>query len=896
MKKSLLALFVIMAMIASVVPLGVAAVSETSESGITSADQDIYIVEFVTFPGTAVASLALASIGTVPRPANDPTRRMYDFAGWYTDSTFSTVWNFATQQVSQPLTRIYARWEYVGAIVGQTVTPAALSWHARLNTTHYVHGWANVDSGFGDNLVQYAESFVRFNLSDDDVYAIRNDASFSAAFVANANAHVAGIRFRLLANPGERLHYFATQPQIGGNQPWLGGSTLAGTGLYYRMPGAGSLSGNFTSEQSSAPSELLAHGWSAQAVEVDVTDLLVDYFDSQYVINNDITDIGFTVVIEEQMTGSNGRVQMNEIRLVITSSFADDRPAEEFIIGDAETYVDDDGFRAISIEVEGIIATDTLEVEFRSAGNTATVSNAHIMRHSDNISMRIPWIIGNDDNYQIIVTAKNSIGEFLVSNDGIGHNEPPIDINTALRRVIFNPTGGNPVPEPRFVAANALLGVSPTPSRSGYDFAGWFTNSTAAYTLNTDYEWDFAVDTIGDVLTTTLYAGWEDTLPVQFTPIATTYANPVWHNRLATGYVHGWGGVDSRWDGNAAIYAESFVRFDLSPAEIQAARNDPNFFAVFVADANAHSAGAQFRVLANPGERLHYFSQIDNPPNATQPWLSSAAMIAAGLNYRRFYDGAVSVTDNFTSEQSSLPSEPFYGWMLHEIDVTALLVDYFNSQYVIDNDLTGIGFTIVLENQMSGVGRLQMMDIRLATSVYEDFRPAGYVELDVEEGDGYITITTDGANRYDSIEVTFESVGETVVFTFDYNENEPFVVFVPWISGTDGEFDITVRVLNWGGEDLADYEASMTLAAIPVLISNVNASDGTSAQAVIALYNASNRFAGSYITPTVTVMNGQTIVMVPVSFEIPNGYSATVMLFDDFATLRPLLPAPYEII
>ncbi|MCL2838557.1 MAG: InlB B-repeat-containing protein [Oscillospiraceae bacterium] len=894
MKKSLLALFIVMAMIASIIPANVAAASEMSESGIVAFDQDSYIVEFVTFPGTAVASLTLSAIGTIARPANDPTRRMYAFAGWYTDNTFSTLWNFATQQVTQPLTRIYARWEYVGAIIAQTITPAALSWHARLNTTHYNHGWANVDSGFGDNLVQYAESFIRFNLSYDDVYAIRNDATFSAVFAANANAHVAGIQFRLLANPGERLHYFATQPQIGGNQPWLGGTTLAGTDLNYRMPGAGSLSGNFTSEQSSAPSAVLPHGWSPQ--EIDVTDLLIDYFDSEYVINNDLTDIGFTVVIEERMTGSNGRVQMNEMRLVITSHFADDRPAEEFVIGEAETYVDADGFRAVSIELEGIVETDTLTVGFASAGNTATVSNAHIVRHSDNISMRIPWIVGNDDNYQIIVTARNAIGEFLVSNDGVGHNEPPIELNTALRRVIFNATGGNPVPEPRFVAANSLLGVSPTPSRSGYDFAGWFTNSAAAYTLNTDYEWDFAVDIIGDVLTTTLYAGWEDTLPVQFTPINTTYANPIWHNRLATGYAHGWGGVDSRWDGNAAIYAESFVRFNLSTAEIQAARNDPNFFAVFVADANAHSAGAQFRVLANPGERLHYFAQIENPPNATQPWLSSAAMIAAGLNYRRFYDGAVSVTDNFTPAQSSLPSEPFYSWMLHEIDVTALLVDYFTSQYVVDNGLTGIGFTIVLENQMPGVGRLQMMDIRLVTSLYEDFRPDGYVEVDVVEGDGYITITTDGANRYDSVEVTFETSGETVVLTFDYNENEPFVVFVPWISGTDGEFDIIVRVLNWGGKELVSCETSMTLAAIPILISNVNASDGANAQAVIALYNANNRFAGSYITPPVTVMNGQAIVMVPVSFEIPSGYSAKVMMFDDFATLRPLLPAPYEII
>lgn len=81
-----------------------------------------YTVTFNTNGGSDVDSLSVGYGDTVTKPA-DPTRDGYTFAGWYSDESLATAWNFETDTVSKDTT-LYAKWTEIPTY---TVTVAASS-------------------------------------------------------------------------------------------------------------------------------------------------------------------------------------------------------------------------------------------------------------------------------------------------------------------------------------------------------------------------------------------------------------------------------------------------------------------------------------------------------------------------------------------------------------------------------------------------------------------------------------------------------------------------------------------------------------------------------------------------------------------------------------------------
>jgi uncharacterized repeat protein (TIGR02543 family) len=71
-------------------------------------DTTIYTVTFSSKGGTSIDSQLVAKSDTVARPV-DPTKDDHRFAGWYSDTTFMTLWNFPTDTLSRDTT-LYARW------------------------------------------------------------------------------------------------------------------------------------------------------------------------------------------------------------------------------------------------------------------------------------------------------------------------------------------------------------------------------------------------------------------------------------------------------------------------------------------------------------------------------------------------------------------------------------------------------------------------------------------------------------------------------------------------------------------------------------------------------------------------------------------------------------------
>ncbi|WP_201290375.1 InlB B-repeat-containing protein, partial [Erysipelothrix anatis] len=78
-----------------------------------------YDVTFESNGGTAVAPQQNLEAGAKVVKPSDPTRTGFTFAGWYTSSTFETVWNFDTDTVQNTMT-LYAKWNQEEAVLPAT--------------------------------------------------------------------------------------------------------------------------------------------------------------------------------------------------------------------------------------------------------------------------------------------------------------------------------------------------------------------------------------------------------------------------------------------------------------------------------------------------------------------------------------------------------------------------------------------------------------------------------------------------------------------------------------------------------------------------------------------------------------------------------------------------------
>ena len=66
-------------------------------------------VRFNTNGGNKIDSLIIECGSMITAPKEEPTKGCYTFAGWYSDSELTTVWDFATSTVTQDTT-LYAKW------------------------------------------------------------------------------------------------------------------------------------------------------------------------------------------------------------------------------------------------------------------------------------------------------------------------------------------------------------------------------------------------------------------------------------------------------------------------------------------------------------------------------------------------------------------------------------------------------------------------------------------------------------------------------------------------------------------------------------------------------------------------------------------------------------------
>ena len=153
-----------------------------------------YTVSFFTDGGTAISSQTIEYGKTATRPATDPAKQNCDFKGWFTSGDASTPFDFSTAITAS--TTVYAGWDFngwvvrfntngAGTIASQVVKKDGselVSEPAGLTKNHYIFsGW------YEDPSYTTSFNFSTAPTSDKNLYAKWTPENYSISFYADGS-------------------------------------------------------------------------------------------------------------------------------------------------------------------------------------------------------------------------------------------------------------------------------------------------------------------------------------------------------------------------------------------------------------------------------------------------------------------------------------------------------------------------------------------------------------------------------------------------------------------------------------------------------------------------------------------------------------------------------------
>ena len=163
-----------------------------------------YTVSFDTDGGSTVESQTVVTGNKATKPAVNPTKKGYNFVGWYTDNTYTTEFDFENAIITDNTT-IYAKFEDASIFKLGEYTFSKINTLEELTTGYYVIGayndsdehyyymTNNLSSGYASavqNPILYfsakreAEK-ISFSLDDENLYIDSDNLSFSDRFRTN---------------------------------------------------------------------------------------------------------------------------------------------------------------------------------------------------------------------------------------------------------------------------------------------------------------------------------------------------------------------------------------------------------------------------------------------------------------------------------------------------------------------------------------------------------------------------------------------------------------------------------------------------------------------------------------------------------------------------------------
>jgi uncharacterized repeat protein (TIGR02543 family) len=477
-----------------------------------------YTVSFVTDGGSAVAPITTDYNTSVTAPT-PPTKTGYTFSGWYKDTGLTSEWNFSTEKVTQDIT-LYAKWTINQYTVhfdvdGGTAVPSVTTDYNTLiaeptaptKTGYTFSGW------YKDAGLTTAWSFTTDKVTQDTtLYSKWTINQYTVSFVTNGGSTVAPIT--------TNYNTTITAP----TPPMKTGYTFSG---WYKDIA-------LTSEWN----------FSTEKVTQDTT-LYSKWTINQYTVHFDVdggsavapvTTNYNTTIVEPTVptkTGYTFSGWYKDVGFTTTWNFASDRVTEDitlFAKWQINQYM-------VSFEENGGSVVAPIVTNYNTTITEPTAPTKIGYTFSGwykDIALTSEWNFSTEKVMQdTTLYAKWTINQYTVS---------------------FNVDGGSAIAS-QTINYNDRA-VEPTaPTKTGYTFAGWYTDNTFSAL------YDFTNMPIVDH--TTIYAKWNiNSYTVSFdvdggsavAPIVTNYnttiAEPIAPTR--TGYTFaGWykeAGFTSEWN------------------------------------------------------------------------------------------------------------------------------------------------------------------------------------------------------------------------------------------------------------------------------------------------------------------------------------------------------------
>ncbi|WP_337099389.1 InlB B-repeat-containing protein [Paenibacillus sp. YIM B09110] len=435
-----------------------------------------YSVLFDSQGGSIVANAPTIPAGTTVAKPIDPTRAGYAFAGWYSDTSYSTPWNFLADTVNANTT-LYAKWT-ADANALRTVTFDSQGGSAVASETNVIAG-TTVPKPSDPTRAGYAfagwykeaSGTTAWNFATDTVSAnltlyAKWDVAYTVTFDSQEGSAVD-------IATGVRAGTTVAKP----TDPTREGYTFAG---WYREAGYAT-EWNFESD----------------AVNANLT-LYAKWETEKYMVAFDKNDGSETTFITDLSWGD--KISEPPIPTRLGYIFLGWINMSNGLSWDFETDTVTESTLLLATWVSGVM---TYTVTYDSQGGSAVASatgvsaGATITKPAD--PTRAGYTFTGWYREAGHVTSWRFGTDTVTANTTLYAKWTAIPANTYT--VTFDSQGGSDVDSATGVSAGATITKPADPTRAGYTFAGWYRE--AAHVT----PWEFATDTVNGNIT--LYAKWK---------------------------------------------------------------------------------------------------------------------------------------------------------------------------------------------------------------------------------------------------------------------------------------------------------------------------------------------------------------------------------------------------
>jgi uncharacterized repeat protein (TIGR02543 family) len=509
----------------------------------------VYTVSFNANGGSSVEPIAVASGGRIAKPA-DPTRSGYTFAGWYrNEATTGSAWSFASSTVTASIT-LYAKWTEITCTVtfetngGSSVEPLTVALGAHIakpvnptRTGHTFDGWYSNEWLSGSEW-NFAGSAVSANIT---LYAKWDPIIYIVSFSVEGESSVKqqqiayGGAIAKPADPTRTGYIFAgwyRDAAFASTWDFASDVVAATTTLYagWIAQGAATCTVTFNANGGSevSPQIVEANGRVAQVTPPTRTGYT---FDGWYGDPAFTGAWSFTGNVVTANTTLYAKWTLNTYTVTFDAGDSSSSSVSPQQVAHGGKIVEPaDPIRSGYI-LAGWYRDAVLTSVWNFAGDAVT----------DNITLYAKWIAESVTTYTVTFVsnggsevspqkvAKNGRVAPFASPTRIGYTFAGWYSNAALTgsawsfagsavtaditlyakwtrivyTVTFNANGGSgSVSSQQVAQGDAVALPDPAPTRTGYNFVGWYKDAAFASV------WNFA----GDVATAniTLYARWVD--------------------------------------------------------------------------------------------------------------------------------------------------------------------------------------------------------------------------------------------------------------------------------------------------------------------------------------------------------------------------------------------------